>query len=338
MFGFIPLAYYGIQTLFGTIHIAQSTVNKLQNFSLYLRPFDTDNSRQSKWLEKKICISFNNFCKLYAIGNPNTILPPMGAETIYSTDDYWKEAVQTMIKKAKIIILRLGHSSGCQWELRQCFTNKFQYKSIFIATTMDDVYSLQKLFKENNEHFDCPLSINRTIAIYYNTIDSKWQYTSIQKSRDIKQLRSLVKRSNQEYAKLYQCYKEQKRNILKKVKTSEYLPYSVNKSTHCFGFVLNPIIYMYINRWNWKLWIIPILCIISMPILLYTGNILPFAVINLIYIFCSLYAAKISWLSRIWPNPQTFDEECKITIQVMSDYFLIYVIFSVVFFTFLICI
>ena len=326
LFGFIPLAYYSVQALFGKIHLAKDVVDSLQHFSLYLRPFEADNSRESKWLEKKICITFNNFCKLYAIGDPNAILPPIGAETLYATNDSWKESVHLLMKRAKVILLRMGASEGSVWELNDCIVSQFQYKTIFIATKIDEIYSIREKLAEDSENLKNIASVDTAYAIYYNALDNKWQYMQVRNSRDIRNLCEMFKRSCPEYRELYHLYKEQKKSLLYDLR-SEKIPESVKEIKFELGLVLNPVMYMYANHWNWKFWIIPMMIYMAIPIFLYTGHTLLSCVCVILFMWLGRYAARISWLSRIWPDMRTYEDENAGIRLLMFDYLKGYFIF-----------
>ena len=83
-------------------------VKFLNNFCLYLRSFNTDVFKQ----EKQICRIVRNLFPVYAIGDPNHILQPNGAERFYITDEHWKEAVIDMMERSKVILLRVGQTDG----------------------------------------------------------------------------------------------------------------------------------------------------------------------------------------------------------------------------------
>ncbi len=326
LFGFIPLAYYSVQALFGTVHFAKDVVYSLQHFSLYLRPFEADSSRNAKRLEKKMCKIFNKFCKLYAIGNPNAILPPIGAETLYETNDSWKDSVDLLMKRAKIIVLLMGSSEGSIWELNNCIVKQFQYKTIFIATKIDDIYSLREKLADDSLNLNNITSVDTACAIYYNAFDNQWQYIQVRDSRDVRHLCDILKRSYLGYRELYQRYKDQKRSLLYGIK-SEKIPESVKKNYFELGLLMNPVMYMYVNHWNWKLWIIPMITYLAIPIFYYTGHTLLCCVCALLFMWIERYAARISWLSRIWPDLRTFENENIGIRLLMFDYLKGYIIF-----------
>lgn len=333
--GFIPLIYYGVHVLFGTIHIGKDIAVDLQNFSLYLRPFELDNNHKSKWLEKKMCKCFNNFCKLYAIGNPNTILPPIGAETIYATNNSWKEVVHILMKKSKMIILRLGSSEGSMWELEQCIINHFHYKTIFIVTGVSEVDLIRRKMGKEGKLLEGIAAIDSTGAIYYNANEKQWQYISIQTSQDIKLLCELFKKSCHEYAILYQQFKGRKKNLLYNIRHSEQIPESIKESKFDIGFILNPVMYMFVNGWNWKLWIVPMICYISIFVLYFNDYILLSCVAAILLLCLGRYAPKISWLSRVWPDIRTFNRENGEARYLMINYLAIYVIFVLIMYVFI---
>ena len=87
---------------------------------------------------------------------------------------------------------------------------------------------------------------------------------------------------------------------------------------------------MFANRWNWSLWILPMACYIAIPLLHYTDHPLVSNMATLIFAFISLHAHKVSWLSRIWPDLETFNYENNDIKQLMFDYYKAYTMIVIV--------
>lgn len=130
---FILLADSFIRRLTSDVYVF-SDVKYLDNFCLYLRSFNTDKYKQ----EKVICRTTRNLYPVYAIGDPDRILQPNGAERFYITDDHWKEAVEDMMKRSKMIILRIGQTDGTLWELHKLIELGYINKTIFVVYSRED--------------------------------------------------------------------------------------------------------------------------------------------------------------------------------------------------------
>lgn len=130
---FVLLTDSFIRRLTSDVYV-YSDVKYLENFCLYLRSFNTDKYKQ----EKVICRIARHLYPVYAIGDPNSILQPNGAERFYITDDYWKDAVEDMMKRSKVIILRIGQTDGTLWELHKLIELGYINKTIFVVYTGED--------------------------------------------------------------------------------------------------------------------------------------------------------------------------------------------------------
>ena len=126
------IAANSINNMYGVVYTTTDIKDKLDVYSLYLRPFTSDEIVVSKKQEKWICKEADRFFKLYAIGNPGKVVNSIGAESIFATDETWKDDVKNLIIKAKYVILRVGDSDGAMWELESIIDNDSVKKTIFL--------------------------------------------------------------------------------------------------------------------------------------------------------------------------------------------------------------
>lgn len=190
-------------------------IHKLNNFSLYLRPFDFDSQSILKnrngythgalfipeQLEKAICSAINkNVGPVYAIGNPNSVSPTtLASSSIYASDSDWKYAVAELTRKAKLILIRIGDTDGCKWELFHCFENNYMEKIIFIADSVDDIglldsHSSQKI-PDNIFKYD----LNKSSIALFIENNQKWQYIVLNSTFDCDKL---IKKYIESYSSL----------------------------------------------------------------------------------------------------------------------------------------
>jgi hypothetical protein len=148
----------------------------------------------------------------------------------------------------------------------------------------------------------------------------------VRDSRDVRQLCEWFKRACPEYRELYQHYKDQKKYLLHDLR-SEKIPESVKEIKFELGLILNPVMYMYANHWNWKFWIFPMMIYMAIPIFFYTGHTFFSCLCVILFMWLGRYAARISWLSRIWPDMRTYENENAGIRLLMFDYLKGYFIF-----------
>ena len=130
-------------------------IDGLDNYSLYLRSFDLDKKSVIRnrnaftrgtlflpeKLEKSLCGAVRDKVGMvYAIGDPGCVSPTtLEAASIYADDRSWQSAVAKLSKNAKLILLRIGDTDGCKWELLHCLDNNYIRKVIFVVDDLNDV-------------------------------------------------------------------------------------------------------------------------------------------------------------------------------------------------------
>lgn len=165
----------------------KSDIKNIVTCCLYLRSFNTDKLRG----EKNICKIFNKYCPTLSIGNPNVILPFTHSKRIYVTDDNWKSAVEELMAKARIVLLRVGDTDGTKWEISRALINNHLRKTIFLVYSYGDYNILQSIlmsFHYSLPALDCHISDKMALAYYISSNGYCWNVQSIQSKKEIKQL------------------------------------------------------------------------------------------------------------------------------------------------------
>jgi len=110
-------------------------------YFLYLRAFDTDNTRPGRSLLYRFTLGVMTpenttyeetvvktigfgFGPVVAIGEPGTeVLPPLGAGRMWFDDDVWQDEVRAMFEQAQAVVFVLGATipPGLAWELEHAF-------------------------------------------------------------------------------------------------------------------------------------------------------------------------------------------------------------------------
>ena len=92
-----------------------SSIPNIDQYILYLRPFETDNTSFEGFIKY---ISDKSY-KAIAIANPHMVVQNVESDKIYATDEEWKDAVHQCMQKSKFNILHIGNTDGCLWELQR---------------------------------------------------------------------------------------------------------------------------------------------------------------------------------------------------------------------------
>lgn len=179
---------------------------------------------------------------VYAIGNPGVVLPTtFNSSCIYASDDEWKRAVAELAQKAKMILLRVGDTDGCKWELLHCFNRNYLMKTIFIADDMDDIDIIQNstLSKIPDEIKKLDFHKN-SIGLWLNGQDS-WEYKELKTSGDC--------------SNMVESFTNIHPNILKHKIDFTSVIHTKSKSiwSDVISILLNPIAYVLYNRWSVKM-------------------------------------------------------------------------------------
>lgn len=136
-------------------HIKQSLAQDDRPPVLFLRSFEDDDLRirirsasRSGVTERLGLLNDSTFEDLVAwiasrlgpviaIGQPGTVLQPLGAARDYFDDDEWQTAVLKRINVSKAIVYLVGRSPGAQWELAQIRDRGALGRTIFVFPPVD---------------------------------------------------------------------------------------------------------------------------------------------------------------------------------------------------------
>ena len=98
---------------------------------LYLRSFvidEQDEHQTHMWFGKQIIRNkeehvlaemFETLGPFIAIGNPKEWLPNIGAARLYVDNSQWQDEVIQLMEQSGLVLLRVGNTSGFQWEIHQ---------------------------------------------------------------------------------------------------------------------------------------------------------------------------------------------------------------------------
>lgn len=307
-------AIKGFSNIFGDF-LTSDNIDKIQLCNLYLRPFDVDYTTIGLKIEKGITKHFSEYAQVFSIGNPSTILPTLGATSVFATDENWKDTVTTLMERAKMVFIRIGQTDGTLWELKQCVEFDYQQKSIFIIDCMQQFELLSDYINEIGLQIK-KTNCNEFAAIYYNHLIHKWEYYGLTDNKSVKKLYNKIIESWKLKEELHEIrhkrlfywkYLFSKKNFPNRMK-----PFSL-------GYLLNNIVYYFYNRWHLATMIYSIIGFIVAQYFLhpyiYDGlfvslsTLLIWLSLLLINITTLIFAPQISWLSKRWPSYEYFYED-----------------------------
>jgi hypothetical protein len=94
---------------------------------LYLRSFSDDDKLNLldifisvgafETSEQMLCKLASKLGPVIAIGRPHEVLPALGARRFYISDEEWRHEISYLLQIARIIIVRIGYTSGLEWEI-----------------------------------------------------------------------------------------------------------------------------------------------------------------------------------------------------------------------------
>lgn len=102
---------------------------------IFLRSFEIDKFIIRGYsFDEYICKSFSMTSQpILSLSDPNDFLPTGGSIKIQSFDEKWKEAIITLLKSCRAVVIFEGKSEGLQWEIEN-LKKYISYDKLFVAT------------------------------------------------------------------------------------------------------------------------------------------------------------------------------------------------------------
>lgn len=307
MWFFAPLIFMSGNRVLYEPYYTSDVIDKLERFSLYLRPFDLSPSNKSYWakgrlgideaLENLIGKELNRkIAKFYCIGDPNAASPStLGASCIYASDEEWKTTVEVLIKLSKVIVLRVMNTEGCLWEIHRC-TRSHLNKTIFLIDNEDNYKILYDLLADYKIDMpDIPVDNRRCTALFLNDKQTQWNSICLNNKKDIKTMVTDYLDSHQELNDELVAEK-----TIENIIAKPFEPMSVSSVwSHRISIILQPFWYMNYNKWP-ILWVI--MSVVSLVIFLVLGTLYDCLVVA--YFLCvllwALLGPRISMSFNSW--------------------------------------
>lgn len=108
-------------------------------FVLYLRSFVVDNDTK---IERFITKSLESLMQMVAVGVPRKLFHKFVAYRLYLTNREWEKNVETLAKKAELIIMRPNSTNGCEKEISICSKLIHLGKVIYLINSYEELKAL----------------------------------------------------------------------------------------------------------------------------------------------------------------------------------------------------
>jgi hypothetical protein len=186
--------FFRVFTDEGRRRVAASADSLLERDSrppiLYLRLFEDDGKASprahmrvhkaalSVWTlrtyEERLAFALRRIGPLIAIGKPHEDLPTLGAARTYVPDRAWREKVDKEMRRAQLVVLRVGHSEGLLWELQRAVSTVRPERLVICLpeTHRQIVYLYFRLSTSAVFPHGLPSEIGNADFLYF---DSEWR-------------------------------------------------------------------------------------------------------------------------------------------------------------------
>lgn len=296
-------------------------IRDLDKFCLYLRSFNIDKNKE----EKLICKMTRNLYPVYAIGDPNRVLQPNGAERIYVTDEIWQDVVKDLSNRSKLILLRIGQTDGTLWEITNIINSRLIKKVIFLAYNNNDYHYFTNRINEKMG-IRMPImdfSMKHPIAFYFTESNAGLtiQHYQIKSGKDVESMLNQYLKVSPELDKEYSQDLDLRNHNLKYMFDKERIPESVRKSLN-WG-IISPIVNM--RHWSIMVWGIFLLSLILSVFVMSNIPAYCFALVMLIL------GNRIEWAAGGWSCASLFLRHQRREAKFLWLSFIIGVLYSLIY-------
>lgn len=282
------------------VYLADSIPN-LDQFFLYLRPFETDKTTFERFIRN---ISWESYGAI-AIANPNKVIQNVESDKVYASDEEWKDAVHNCMRKSKFNILHVGNTDGCLWELEQCLDNQIK-KTIFVVSTEEGYSVLRSFLEEIDKYTYFPkLPQNGSIAFYLRNPNSllSWENARISNRKDAERIIKDFISVREELKKEI----ETREKAIKKPISSLFKDNSFPKSIGMFSWAWISVIgFPFLGRLRPIYFLI--LLLTTFVAICSSSKIGPWGIYG-IAAFIALYGKRMMWLSYQWVGGVAMDKQ-----------------------------
>ncbi len=241
----------------------------IRNCCLFLRPFELEHFSLSNTTRYKIYQHISgetcnylssHIAQVFSIGNPQGMVDHiLHSVSLYASDEDWKKIVASLAEKAHVIVIHVGDTNGCIWELDLCSKQCFFDKVILIVDSPDKMDFLRRLDALASETILSKEFSGVSTLVYKDLNEGKWcckSITDIQKADEEIEMIMLDYFSSRESMKSKHLLLDSNPNNPsldnEELMGSHILSKSrVDKTwIHRLSFLLSPFGYCLANRWS----------------------------------------------------------------------------------------
>lgn len=91
--------------------------------------------------EEQLASIFDMFGPFVAIGRPRDVLPQVGAARLYVSDSKWQAVAAELMSKARLVVLRVGHTEGFWWEFERAVRQVEPQRLLLLVPRDKDLYA-----------------------------------------------------------------------------------------------------------------------------------------------------------------------------------------------------
>lgn len=124
-----------LERLKGEVNRTLSSLQTQRSPIIFLRSFELDKyTVVNKTFDEYICCNFSQTSQpILSLSDPDSFLPTGGSIKIQSFDEKWKDAIITLFKSCRAVVIFEGRSDGLHWEIEN-LRNYINADQLFIAT------------------------------------------------------------------------------------------------------------------------------------------------------------------------------------------------------------
>jgi hypothetical protein len=90
--------------------------------------------------EEHLVRALGAFCPVVAIGQPNERLPTLGARRHYIDQANWQDSIQRLMRRARLVVLRIGSDEGLLWELDVALRTVSRERLVLLIPSFETPY------------------------------------------------------------------------------------------------------------------------------------------------------------------------------------------------------
>ena len=163
----LALSYFGARLLLRAKRYRAPTAQQVlardpRQPVLYFRPFADDPTAGkgvtfTSWFteEEQLAKVVSDIGPFVAIGAPGEFAPEVGAARFYVPDAEWHQAVQHLLARARLVVLRIGRSSGFWWELETALRGRKPEGLLLLIPRDEQLY--EEFRRRSRELIPCDL-------------------------------------------------------------------------------------------------------------------------------------------------------------------------------------